>query len=60
LLHKLGGRTSWTGKGKFRGPLQGFTSVPRPLDDVLPFMWHGSIRTPEIAEHGPRHWARRL
>jgi putative FMN-dependent luciferase-like monooxygenase len=36
--------------GKFRTPLQGFTSIPRPLDDVPPFVWHGSIRTPEIAE----------
>jgi len=36
--------------GSFRTPLQGFTSVPRPLDDVPPFVWHGSIRTPEIAE----------
>jgi alkanesulfonate monooxygenase SsuD/methylene tetrahydromethanopterin reductase-like flavin-dependent oxidoreductase (luciferase family) len=30
--------------------LLGFTSTPRPLDDVPPFVWHGSIRTPEIAE----------
>jgi putative FMN-dependent luciferase-like monooxygenase len=37
-------------EGKFRTPLQGFTSTPRPLDDVPPFVWHGSIRTPEIAE----------
>ena len=37
-------------EGKFRTPLQGFTSIPRPLDDVPPFVWHGSIRTPEIAE----------
>ena len=36
--------------GEFRTPLQGFTSIPRPLDDVPPFVWHGSIRTPEIAE----------
>ena len=35
---------------KFRTPLQSFTSVPRPLNDVPPFVWHGSIRTPEIAE----------
>src|SRR5262249_6144972 len=26
------------------------TSIPRPLDDVPPFVWHGSIRSPEIAE----------
>ena len=37
-------------EGKFRTPLQGFTSTPRPLDGVAPFVWHGSIRTPEIAE----------
>jgi putative FMN-dependent luciferase-like monooxygenase len=37
-------------KGKFRTPLEGFTAVPRPLDDVPPFVWHGSIRSPEIAE----------
>jgi putative FMN-dependent luciferase-like monooxygenase len=50
LLHRLWREdvTEWT--GKFRTPLQGFTSVPRPLDDVPPFVWHGSIRTPEIAE----------
>ncbi|MGC0272028.1 LLM class flavin-dependent oxidoreductase [Pseudactinotalea sp. Z1739] len=36
--------------GKFRTPLQGFTATPRPLDGVPPFVWHGSIRTPEIAE----------
>jgi alkanesulfonate monooxygenase SsuD/methylene tetrahydromethanopterin reductase-like flavin-dependent oxidoreductase (luciferase family) len=24
--------------------------VPRPLDGVPPFVWHGSIRSPEIAE----------
>src|SRR5262249_37777002 len=36
--------------GKYRTPLQGFTSIPRPLDDVPPFVWHGSIRSPEIAE----------
>lgn len=37
-------------EGKFRTSLQGFTSTPRPLDGVPPFVWHGSIRTPEIAE----------
>src|SRR5580765_7220755 len=37
-------------QGKFRTPLRGFTSTPRPLDDVPPFVWHGSIRSPEIAE----------
>ncbi|MDR3201996.1 MAG: LLM class flavin-dependent oxidoreductase [Bifidobacteriaceae bacterium] len=37
-------------KGDFRTPLTGFTSTPRPLDGVAPFVWHGSIRSPEIAE----------
>lgn len=37
-------------EGQFRAPLQGFTSTPRPLDGVPPFVWHGSIRSPEIAE----------
>ena len=37
-------------EGKHRTPLQGFTSTPRPLDGVPPFVWHGSIRSPEIAE----------
>ena len=37
-------------QGKYRTPLQGFTSTPRPLDGVAPFVWHGSIRTPQIAE----------
>ncbi|MFG2983805.1 LLM class flavin-dependent oxidoreductase [Streptomyces sp. NPDC048258] len=36
--------------GTFRTPLQAFTSTPRPLDGVPPFVWHGSIRSPEIAE----------
>ena len=36
--------------GQFRTPLQGFQSTPRPLDGVPPFVWHGSIRSPEVAE----------
>ncbi len=36
--------------GKFRTPLQGFTLAPQPLDGVPPFVWHGAIRTPEVAE----------
>src|SRR3954451_14872085 len=50
LLHKLWREDVVDWHGKFRTPLQGFTSIPRPLDDVPPFVWHGSIRTPEIAE----------
>lgn len=43
----------WT--GQFRTPLRGFTATPRPLDGVPPFVWHGSIRTPEIAEQAARY-----
>lgn len=50
LLHKLWRQDVVDWQGRFRTPLQGFTSVPRPLDGVPPFVWHGSIRTPEIAE----------
>ncbi|WP_179559610.1 LLM class flavin-dependent oxidoreductase [Microbacterium sp. AK009] len=50
LLHKLWHEDVVDWEGRFRTPLQGFTSTPRPLDGVAPFVWHGSIRTPEIAE----------
>ncbi len=50
LLHRLWREDVVDWEGQFRTPLQGFTSTPRPLDDVPPFVWHGSIRTPEIAE----------
>jgi putative FMN-dependent luciferase-like monooxygenase len=50
LLRKLWDEDVVSWQGKFRTPLQGFTSTPRPLDGVAPFVWHGSIRTPEIAE----------
>src|SRR3954464_4926634 len=50
LLHRLWREDVVDWEGKFRTPLQGFTSAPRPLDGVPPFVWHGSIRSPEIAE----------
>lgn len=50
LLHRLWREDVVDWEGEYRSPLQGFTSTPRPLDDVPPFVWHGSIRTPEIAE----------
>ncbi|GAA1696623.1 LLM class flavin-dependent oxidoreductase [Microbacterium sediminicola] len=50
LLHKLWREDVVDWEGKFRTSLQGFTSTPRPLDGVAPFVWHGSIRTPEVAE----------
>ncbi|MFA9447102.1 LLM class flavin-dependent oxidoreductase [Egicoccus sp. AB-alg6-2] len=50
LLRRLWREDVVDWEGKFRTPLQGFTSTPRPLDGVPPFVWHGSIRTPQIAE----------
>jgi putative FMN-dependent luciferase-like monooxygenase len=50
LLHRLWREDVVDWQGSYRTPLQGFTSTPRPLDGVPPFVWHGSIRSPEIAE----------
>ena len=50
LLRRLWREDVVDWSGNFRTPLQGFTSTPRPLDGVPPFVWHGSIRSPEIAE----------
>ncbi len=50
LLHRLWREDAVDWEGRFRTPLQGFTATPRPLDGVPPFVWHGSIRSPEIAE----------
>ena len=50
LLRRLWHEEVVDWQGQFRTPLQGFTSMPRPLDGVPPFVWHGSIRSPEIAE----------
>ena len=50
LLHRLWREDVVDWEGTFRSPLTGFTSTPRPLDGVPPFVWHGSIRSPEIAE----------
>ncbi|MBY3989589.1 LLM class flavin-dependent oxidoreductase [Rhodococcus fascians] len=50
LLHQLWRKDVVDWEGHFRTPLKGFTSTPRPLDDVPPFVWHGAIRTPEIAD----------
>jgi putative FMN-dependent luciferase-like monooxygenase len=50
LLRRLWREDVVDWEGNFRTPLQGFTATPRPLDGVPPFVWHGSIRSPEIAE----------
>ena len=50
LLRRLWTEDVVTWEGKHRTPLQSFTATPRPLDGIPPFVWHGSIRSPEIAE----------
>ena len=50
LLHRLWREENVNWEGRFRTPLQGFTATPRPLDGIPPFVWHGSIRSPQIAE----------
>jgi len=50
LVHRLWREDFVDWQGEFRTPLQGFQSTPRPLDGVPPFVWHGSIRSPQIAE----------
>ena len=50
LLRRLWREDVVDWEGQFRTPLQRFTATPRPLDGVPPFVWHGSIRSPEIAE----------
>ena len=55
LLHRLWREDVVDWAGQFRTPLEGFTSTPRPLDGVAPFVWHGSIRSPEIAEQAAHY-----
>ncbi len=55
LLRRLWREDVVNWEGRFRTPLQSFTLAPRPLDGVPPFVWHGSIRTPEIAELAAFH-----
>jgi len=50
LLRRLWREDVVDWSGEYRTPLHGFTQVPRPLDGVAPFVWHGAIRTPEVAE----------
>lgn len=50
LLRQLWREPVVNWSGKHRTPLQGYTSTPAPLDGVPPFVWHGSIRSPQIAE----------
>ena len=55
LLRRLWREEVVDWSGNYRTPLQSFTLAPRPLDGVPPFVWHGSIRTPEVAELAAYH-----
>ncbi|OZG26094.1 5,10-methylene tetrahydromethanopterin reductase [Williamsia sp. 1138] len=55
LLHQLWRNEGVDWAGRFRAPLAGFTATPRPLDGVPPFVWHGSVRSPEVAETAARY-----
>lgn len=50
LLRRLWREDIVDWEGRFRTPLHGYTSTPAPLDGTPPFVWHGSIRSVEIAE----------
>jgi alkanesulfonate monooxygenase SsuD/methylene tetrahydromethanopterin reductase-like flavin-dependent oxidoreductase (luciferase family) len=53
LLHRLWRQESVDWEGRFRTPLQSFTSVPRPLDGVPPLGLPRALTTPDIAQQGP-------
>jgi putative FMN-dependent luciferase-like monooxygenase len=55
LLRRLWDEEVVDWSGPFRSPLKGFTSTPRPLNGRPPLVWHGSIRSPEIAEQAARY-----
>ncbi|MFE9221052.1 CE1758 family FMN-dependent luciferase-like monooxygenase [Streptomyces lavendulae] len=50
LLHRLWREEQVDWRGRSRARLDGFTSTPRPLDGVPPFVWHAAVRSPETAE----------
>ncbi|MBL7286026.1 LLM class flavin-dependent oxidoreductase [Corynebacterium godavarianum] len=50
LLRRLWREQNVNWEGTFRTPLHGFTTTPAPLEGVPPFVWHASIRSPQISE----------
>ncbi|QPK78226.1 LLM class flavin-dependent oxidoreductase [Corynebacterium lizhenjunii] len=50
LLRRLWREPVVNWEGNLRTPLHGYTSTPAPVENIPPFVWHGSIRSPEIAE----------
>lgn len=55
LLRQLWDEEVVDWSGQYRTPLRGFTAMPRPLNGKAPFVWHGSIRSPEIAQQAGRY-----
>lgn len=55
LLRRLWDEEVVDWSGRFRTPLNGFTATPRPLGGTPPFVWHGSIRSPEIAQQAAHY-----
>jgi len=55
LLRRLWREESVEFNGRFRSPLTGFTSVPRPLDGRPPLVWHGAVTSTETAELAAEH-----
>jgi putative FMN-dependent luciferase-like monooxygenase len=55
LLRRLWREEKVDWSGRFRAPLTGFTSLPRPLDGVPPFVWHGATRSAPVADTAARH-----
>jgi len=50
LLRKLWREDGLNWVGAFRSRLDGFTSVPRPLNGEPPFVWHAAVRNPQVAD----------
>jgi putative FMN-dependent luciferase-like monooxygenase len=50
LLRRLWREENLNWRGNYRAGLERFTSVPRPLGDKPPFVWHGAVRSVEVAE----------
>ncbi len=55
LLRRLWREEVVDWEGEFRTPLRRFTATPRPMDGVPPFVWHGSVRSPEMAEQAGKY-----
>ena len=50
LLRRLWSEEAVTWRGHFRAPLSEFTATPRPLNGEAPFVWHGSVSSPQVAD----------